>query len=125
MRKLEALKVREVQKKQKKKTQHVLWVGKLFFFSLLFFHYSFFFALQRWFLKLEVELPQHFKSLKVKHRWQRSKELISDRVVIDDGQFYGNVLLFQVFFFFFKAQLVLDQTQDSSAVFSWLYGKLY
>jgi hypothetical protein len=54
----------------------------------------------------------------MKHRSQRSKELISDRVMIDDGQFYTNVLLFQVFFFFLKAQLVLDQTQDSSAVFS-------
>jgi hypothetical protein len=54
---------------------------------LLFFHYSFSFALQTWFLELEVALPWHFKSVKMKHRWQRSKE------VIGDGQFYPSPCL--------------------------------
>jgi hypothetical protein len=50
-----------------------------FIFPLLFFHHSFFFALQKWFLKLEVMLSWHFKSLKMKHKWQRSpKELMSN-----------------------------------------------
>ncbi len=57
---------------------------KSLFFFLLFFHYSFSFAFRRWFLKLKVVLPYHFKSLKMKHRWlKKSKKMISDRVVIN------------------------------------------
>jgi hypothetical protein len=58
------------------------------FFFMLFFHYSFSFALQRWFLELDAALPQHFKSIKMKHKWWRSKKVISDSVVIGDWQFY-------------------------------------
>jgi hypothetical protein len=85
MRKLEALKVGGVQRKKEK--NEFCELKRLFFF-LLAFHYSFSFALQRWFPKLEVALPYDFKSLKMKQRWQASKKVFSDRVVIDDGQFY-------------------------------------
>jgi hypothetical protein len=46
MKKLEALKEGEIQRKEKKKTNVFCELKSLFFF-LLFFHYSFFFALQR------------------------------------------------------------------------------
>jgi hypothetical protein len=50
---------------------------KSLFFFWLFFHYSFSFALRRWFLELDVVLSQHFKPLKMKHRWQRSRSVRS------------------------------------------------
>jgi hypothetical protein len=56
MRKLEALKVGGVLREQKKKKKMFCELESLFFF-LLFFHYSFSFALQRWFLELKVLLP--------------------------------------------------------------------
>ncbi len=101
-------------KKKKKKSHLVSWIF-FFFFFLLFFHYSFCFAFWRWFLELEASLPQHFKSLKIKHKWPRckevflklevslpqhftslktkhkwprSKEVFHDDITIDDKQFY-------------------------------------
>jgi len=53
-------------KRKEKKNNTVCKLEGLFSF-LLFFHYSFSFAPQRWFLKLEVVLPWHFKSLQMKH----------------------------------------------------------
>jgi hypothetical protein len=46
MRKLEALKLREVQREEKRKKKAFCELKNLFFL-LLFFHYSFSFALQR------------------------------------------------------------------------------
>jgi hypothetical protein len=46
MKKLEALKEREIQREEKKKTNVFCDLKSLFFFLLLF-HYSFFFALKR------------------------------------------------------------------------------
>jgi uncharacterized membrane protein (DUF485 family) len=54
MRKLEDLKVGGVQRQGKKR--NTFCKLKSLFFFLLFFHYSFSFALQRGFLKLEGEL---------------------------------------------------------------------
>jgi hypothetical protein len=42
---------------------------KAYFSSCYFFITPFSFALQRWFLELKVALPEHLKSLKMKHRW--------------------------------------------------------
>jgi hypothetical protein len=55
MRKLKALQVRGVQREGKKKNMFCE-LESLFFF-LLFFHYSFSFALKRSILELEVMLP--------------------------------------------------------------------
>jgi hypothetical protein len=63
-----------------------------FYFFLAIFSLPFSFALQRRFLKLEVALPEHFKSLKMKHKWLRSKEMIGERLVIGDGHFYPNLI---------------------------------
>jgi hypothetical protein len=43
--------------RKEKKEENGFCKLKSLFFLLLFFHYSFCFALQRWFVKLEVELP--------------------------------------------------------------------
>jgi hypothetical protein len=45
--------------KKKKKTCFVSW--KVLFLFLLFFHCSFSFALQRWFLEVEVATPITFE----------------------------------------------------------------
>jgi hypothetical protein len=47
MRKLEALKVGGVQREEKEKKKNVFCKLKSLFSLLLFFHYSFFFAVQR------------------------------------------------------------------------------
>ncbi len=92
MRKLKALKLRKGLKKKKEKRNHVLWVGKAYFSSCYFFIILFYFALQTWFLELEVMLPWHLKTLKMKRRWGRSKEVFCDKVVIGDGQSYPNAV---------------------------------
>jgi hypothetical protein len=56
MKKLEALKVRGVQKEEKREKNTLCELESLFLF-LFFFHYSFSFAFQRSFLKLEVAFP--------------------------------------------------------------------
>jgi len=86
MKKLEALKVRGVQKEEKREKNTLCELESLFLF-LFFFHYSFSFAFQRSFLKLEVAFPWHFKSLKMKHIWWKSKEMIDDKVIFGDEQF--------------------------------------
>ncbi len=58
------------------------------FLFLLFFHYSFSFAFEKKILELEVAFPYHFKSLKMKQKWWRSKEVINYKVVIGAEQFY-------------------------------------
>jgi hypothetical protein len=45
------------------------------------------------FLELEVALPKHFKSLKMKHKWRWSKEMFGDRVVIGDRKIYPTSVL--------------------------------
>ncbi len=58
--------------KKRKKKNMFCKLENLFLF-LLFFHYSFAFALQRWFLELEVTFPKYFKSLKMKDIWWKYK----------------------------------------------------
>jgi hypothetical protein len=53
--------------KRRKEEKNPFCELKSIFFFLLFFHYSFSFALQRGFLELELALPEHFKSIKMKH----------------------------------------------------------
>jgi len=72
----------------KGKKENMFCELKSLLFFLLYSHYSFSFAFQRFFLELEVAFPYHFKLLKMKHKWWRSKEVIDDTIIIGDEQFY-------------------------------------
>jgi hypothetical protein len=79
------------EKKKKKKKHFISW--KVLFFLVIFFHYSFSFTFQRWFLELEVALPLHFKSLKMKHIWWSYKSVFGHKHAIDNGPIYLNTLV--------------------------------
>jgi hypothetical protein len=52
----------------------------------------------------------------MKHIWRRSKEVFSDRVVIDDGQFYPNTLCF--------IKIRVHYYKDDLHAFKWLVDHL-
>jgi hypothetical protein len=64
---------------KEKKNKNAFCKLKSLFFLALFFPYSFFFALQRWYLELDIRIPYHFKSLNMKHIWQRYKSMLDHR----------------------------------------------
>jgi hypothetical protein len=55
-------------KGKKGKKENMFCELKSLLFFLLYSHYSFSFAFQRFFLELEVAFPYHFKLLKMKHK---------------------------------------------------------